>query len=283
MLVLTRAGLVAFWTPVSPPPSSFLPMSGLASRVWSTIVGWQTGRDAQDGYARDNYEKRIDKYNSHFDRSLTTGTGKYDEKRDAEKIKGRVANAQEMTNAYYDLATEFYEYGWGQSFHFATKYKGETFESSIARHEYWLAARIGIEKGDQVLDVGCGIGGPLRNIARFTGAKVTGITINDHQVRRANKLNAQFNVQAIAEVTQGDFMNLPFPKETFDHAYAIEATCHAPDRTGCYAQVFKVLKEGGVFGGYEWCMTDAVSRYKQHRRRNDTSGSALARSRVPCG
>jgi sterol 24-C-methyltransferase len=60
-------------------------------------------------------------------------------------------------------------------------------------------------------------------------------------------------------VTHGDFMNIPFPKQTFDHVYAIEATCHAPDRTGCYTQVFNVLKEGGVFGGYEWCMTDAVS------------------------
>lgn len=36
----------------------------------------------------------------------------------------------------------------------------------------------------QVLDVGCGIGGPYRNIARFTGWDVTGITLNQYQVRR---------------------------------------------------------------------------------------------------
>ncbi len=84
-----------------------------------------------------------------------------------------------MTNEYYDLATEFYEYGWGTSFHFATKYKGESFEASIARHEYWLAMKLGIKKGDTVLDVGCGIGGPLRNIARFTGAKVIGLNNNE--------------------------------------------------------------------------------------------------------
>ena len=71
--------------------------------------------------------------------------------------------------------------GWGQSFHFATKYKGESFEASIARHEYYLASRIGIKKGDVVLDVGCGVGGPLRNIARFTGAKVIGLNNNEFQ------------------------------------------------------------------------------------------------------
>lgn len=74
-------------------------MSGIASKIWSTIVGWQTGRDASDGFARDKYEKRITDYNNHFDRKLTTSTGAYDEKKDAEKIKQRIGNAQEMTNA----------------------------------------------------------------------------------------------------------------------------------------------------------------------------------------
>ncbi len=31
----------------------------------------------------------------------------------------RKANYEEVVNSYYDLATDFYEYGWGQSFHFA--------------------------------------------------------------------------------------------------------------------------------------------------------------------
>ena len=39
-----------------------------------------------------------------------------------------------------------------------------------------------------------------------------------------------------------------FPANHFDCAYAIEATCHAPDLTQCYAQVFKVLKPGGRLG-----------------------------------
>jgi len=118
-----------------------------------------------------------------------------------------------------------------------------------------------------VLDVGCGVGGPLRNIARFTGAKVIGLNNNEYQVRRANKLNVQHGVQAIAEVSHGDFMKIPFPQKTFDEVYAIEATCHAPDRTGCYSQVFEVLKDGGVFGGYEWTMTDKFDANNADHRR----------------
>jgi SAM-dependent methyltransferase len=36
----------------------------------------------------------------------------------------------------------------------------------------------------KVLDVGCGVGGPLREIAAFTGASITGLNNNQHQVER---------------------------------------------------------------------------------------------------
>lgn len=49
---------------------------------------------------------------------------------------------------------------------------------------------------------------------------------------------------------------MPFPDNTFDHVYAIEATVHAPKLAGVYSEIFRVLKPGGTFGVYEWLMTD---------------------------
>lgn len=37
------------------------------------------------------------------------------------------------TDEYYDVATDFYLYGWGNSFHFATRFAGESLEDSIVR------------------------------------------------------------------------------------------------------------------------------------------------------
>ncbi len=37
------------------------------------------------------------------------------------------------TDEYYDVATDFYLYGWGHSFHFATRFAGESLEDSIVR------------------------------------------------------------------------------------------------------------------------------------------------------
>ena len=42
---------------------------------------------------------------------------------------------------------------------------------------------------------------------------------------------------------------------SFDAGYAIEATIHAPSKVGCYGEVFRVLKPGGCFAAYEYCLT----------------------------
>ncbi|CAN0549968.1 unnamed protein product, partial [Ectocarpus sp. 8 AP-2014] len=84
--------------------------------------------------------------------------------------------------SFYNLVTDFYEYGWGQSFHFAPRRKNESFRESIRRAEYVLASRIEVRPGSKVLDVGCGVGGPMRNIAVFGDCAVQGITINQYQV-----------------------------------------------------------------------------------------------------
>ena len=37
-------------------------------------------------------------------------------------------------------------------------------------------------------------------------------------------------------------MQMDAPDNSFDAAYAIEATIHAPTKIGCYGEVFRVLK-----------------------------------------
>ena len=104
-----------------------------------------------------------------------------------ESIKQRQEGYRTMVNNFYDLVTDFYEYGWCQSFHFGPRWKGESFLESIKRAEYHLCSRLGLKPGKVALDVGCGVGGPMRNMAIFSGATIEGITINEYQVKIANK------------------------------------------------------------------------------------------------
>lgn len=59
---------------------------------------------------------------------------------------------------------------------------------------------------------------------------------------------------------------MSFPSNSFDAVYAIEATVHAPSLEGVYSQIFRVLKPGGVFGVYEWLMTEAYDNENAHHR-----------------
>jgi sterol 24-C-methyltransferase len=67
-------------------------------------------------------------------------------------------------------------------------------------------------------------------------------------------------------VSNTSIQELPFPDNNFDAVYAIEATCHAPSLEGVYSEIFRVLKPGGIFGVYEWLMTDKYDANNPHHR-----------------
>nr|XP_023916352.1 cycloartenol-C-24-methyltransferase-like isoform X2 [Quercus suber]POF05666.1 cycloartenol-c-24-methyltransferase [Quercus suber] len=179
----------------------------------------------------------------------------------------RKANYTDMVNKYYDLVTSFYEYGWGESFHFAARWKGESLRESIKRHEHFVALQLGLKPGQKVLDVGCGIGGPLREIGRFSGASITGINNNEYQITRGKELNRIAELDETCNYVKADFMKMPFSDNTFDAIFAIEATCHAPDAVDCYKEIYRVLKPGQCFAAYEWCITDSFDPLNQEHQR----------------
>eukprot|EP01111_Echinosteliopsis_oligospora_P012679 TRINITY_DN437_c0_g1_i1.p1 TRINITY_DN437_c0_g1~~TRINITY_DN437_c0_g1_i1.p1 ORF type:complete len:350 (+),score=104.34 TRINITY_DN437_c0_g1_i1:68-1117(+) len=187
------------------------------------------------------------------DRASTAS--EYTELFDSKDADTRKGNYTSVVNKYYDIATDFYEIGWGRSFHFAPRHKWESKEASIQRHELWLAHRMELKDDMKVLDIGCGIGGPLRNIARFANVEVVGLNNNEYQISRARRLAKESNLQKVSFL-KGDFMKMPIPDNSFDAAYAIEAICHAPDHVGVYSEILRILKPGGHFGSMEWVMTD---------------------------
>ncbi|KAF2771217.1 ERG6, Delta(24)-sterol C-methyltransferase [Teratosphaeria nubilosa] len=204
-------------------------------------------------------KEAVDEYFKHWDNKSSAG--------ETEAIrKERRDEYATLTRHYYNLATDLYEYGWGGSFHFCRFSKGEPFRQAIARHEHYLALKTGITEGSRVLDVGCGVGGPAREIAKFTGANIVGLNNNDYQIERATHYAKKEKLDHQLKFVKGDFMQMSFPDNSFDFVYAIEATVHAPSLEGIYRQIFRVLKPGGVFGVYEWLMTDAYDNDNPHHR-----------------
>jgi sterol 24-C-methyltransferase len=61
-------------------------------------------------------------------------------------------------------------------------------------------------------------------------------------------------------------MKMPFPDNTFDRVYSIEATCHAPKLSGVYSEIFRVLKPGGTYATYEWLLDDSYDASNPNHR-----------------
>ncbi|EER08637.1 Cycloartenol-C-24-methyltransferase, putative [Perkinsus marinus ATCC 50983] len=179
------------------------------------------------------------------------------------------------TDEYYRIATDFYEYGWGQSFHFAPRRKLETREASIARLEHLIALKLGLKDGSKVGDLGMGVGGPLRSVVGFCGASVTGVTINQYQVERAKRHTHALSqwMKDRCRYAQGDFTDIVpkvFEPGSLDAVYYCESAVHTPDRVPTFTEAFKALKKGGKLLTYEWAMTDKYNpkdlRHKKIKR-----------------
>lgn len=198
---------------------------------------------------KEDYNAITSTYASRFGRNddQTTVT-------DAERRK-RQETAAQRTDQYYDSTASAYLSGWGEHFHYTPFAPGEPIQQAMAFYEHRCAHLMGLKPGMKVLDVGCGVGGPAREICKFIGCTIVGITINPHQVERAVELTLAAGLSDKITFVQGDFLALPFPAASFDAAYAIEATVHAPHLTAVYAGISRCLKPGAVFGLSEWVLT----------------------------
>jgi len=118
----------------------------------------------------------------------------------------------------------------------------------------------------KVLDVGCGIGGSSRILAKtFPGAEVVGITLSPEQADRATALakeagleNVRFKVMNALEMT--------FPADTFDMVWACESGEHMPDKKKYVEEMVRVLAPAGKLVVATWCERDPIPPFTNDER-----------------
>lgn len=108
-----------------------------------------------------------------------------------------------------------------------------------------LAAAAQITAADRVLDVGCGIGGPARFLARTFGCSVTGIDLSTEFVEVARDLNRRAGLADSVEVRRADALDLPFGHASFDVVWTQHVTMNIADKRALYREFARVLAPGG--------------------------------------
>lgn len=100
----------------------------------------------------------------------------------------------------------------------------------------------------QIAELGCGGGRNAGELSkRFPQARVTAVDYSEVSVEKAKDYNRVLINTGKMVVQQGDVSNLNLPSESFDLATAFETIYFWPGLEKCFAQVYKILKPGGVF------------------------------------
>jgi ubiquinone/menaquinone biosynthesis C-methylase UbiE len=108
-----------------------------------------------------------------------------------------------------------------------------------------LADLLTISADDHILDIGSGIGGPARYVARRFGARITGIDLTAEFCEVARQLTEALGLEDRVDFKQGDALAMPFADASFDGAYSMNVSMNIADKAGFYAEIHRVLRPGG--------------------------------------
>lgn len=125
----------------------------------------------------------------------------------------------------------------------ATGYEQQAFERYRLEPYISEFARFELARDKDVLEIGVGLGADHQRFAQ-AGARLAGIDLTPRAIEHTQRRLAAFGLPSRLQV--GDAENLPFVDASFDLVYSWGVLHHSPDTRRAVAEVFRVLKPGGV-------------------------------------
>ncbi|MGU3574833.1 class I SAM-dependent methyltransferase [Brucellaceae bacterium C25G] len=160
-----------------------------------------------------------------------------------------IIRSSQNVKSHYDLSGALYDLFLDPDKQYSCAYF-ETPESTLAEAQLakkrHIAAKLLINEGDKLLDIGCGWGGLGLYMARYLKADVTGVTLSEEQHAIANQRAVQDHLAHSAKFELKDYRHLT---ETYDRISSVGMFEHVG--VGHFAEYFqhvaRLLKKDGVF------------------------------------
>lgn len=133
---------------------------------------------------------------------------------------------------------------------------GESFVSPGGREmALELIARLGLNPGARVLDVGCGLGGSAFVMARDFGFKVDGIDLSRNMLAIANAKLATSGLFHRVTLKFGDCLEID-EVDAYDGVYSRDTFLHIDDKMRLFEALKKSLRSGGTLLFTDYCCGD---------------------------
>ena len=143
---------------------------------------------------------------------------------------------------YDDTAIRFLEALWGDGY----------LSPGGRRRSTGCVAGLSLD-GQAVLDIGCGSGGMTLHLIEAHGAAhVTGFDVEASGHRRGAAAGSRKGCRTAPLRRRRQPGPLPFADAAFDVVFSKDALLHVPDKDALFAEIFRVLKPGGVFAASDW-------------------------------
>jgi MPBQ/MSBQ methyltransferase len=142
--------------------------------------------------------------------------------------------------------------------HYGTPPRPRDFRQAKVDFVHALVRWSGLDQlppGSLVVDVGCGIGGSARILARDYGLTVLGISISPAQIARAQALTPP-SLAPRCRFAVMDALDLDLADGFMDAVWSVEASPHMPDKQRYADEMLRVLRPGGRLAVADWNRRD---------------------------
>jgi cyclopropane-fatty-acyl-phospholipid synthase len=149
---------------------------------------------------------------------------------------------------HYDLKDELYELFLDEDKQYSCAYftdPNNSLEQAQADKKAHIAAKLALEPGQRVLDIGCGWGGTALYLNRVAGVDVLGITLSEHQLKIARERAA---AAGVSDHVKFELIDYRLVDDRFDRIVSVGMFEHvgAKNYEEFFTKCRELLKPGGV-------------------------------------
>jgi cyclopropane-fatty-acyl-phospholipid synthase len=156
--------------------------------------------------------------------------------------------ARRNVHHHYDHPADFYRCFLDEDMQYSCAYfyrDGISLEEAQEAKKRHIAAKLDIQRGHRVLDIGCGFGGMALFLARNYGVHVTGITLSTEQLKIARERAAKQGLARLVDFQLEDYRRI---RGVFDRIVSVGMFEHVgrPHYRQFFSRLNTLLAEDGV-------------------------------------